>query len=138
MLLWLALVAVTCSREGTVHACPGQSTWRAASTDAELSADGLPPRGATTLVSVRWAAENARASLHRNFVGVMRVDVGAGWGVTYSVDSKQKISFHRAPDHLVVVTLGERSECPTGPLLNHFVEGKTGGRVPVRFLYRSS
>lgn len=109
-------------------------------TDAQLKDHGIgdiPERGSTTLETVRWAVEHRKGWIEKNYPDVASVDVGPGWGVTYSNDQYGNKTYHRAKDHMVVTVVGRKAACPDPERGKLFVLAEDGVRVPVRFAYLS-
>lgn len=98
----------------------------------------IPDRGATTRESVTKTIQLRRNWIERNYRGVEALEVGEGWGVTYSRDELGNITFHREPDHIIVTTVTERSDCPDPEKGTLLIFNSEKQRVPVRFEYRAS
>lgn len=134
------IVAIGCSTEPAASACPGQFDPGRLS-QSELRREGIgkiPERDATTEDHVNETVVRRRGWIERNYPGVVDVAIGEGWGVTYTRDQYGNITYHRAPDHMIVTTVGMRKACPDPERGTLLIFGSEGLRVPVRFQYRST
>ncbi len=131
----------TLSEQPVTASCPGQfdpASERTREWFRRPNADGLPERGTTTRLRVLSAIDDSRVFLRDRYQGVESVDVGGGWGVTFSADRDGEVSYHREPDYMAVVTLAQRADCPSGPMAMLFLDTPQGRGVPVLFRYRTS
>jgi hypothetical protein len=136
--LVVALAVGGCASEQAIS-CPRQFD-PAGLSNAELQHEEfgkIPEREATTRQTVTDTVELRRGWIERNYPGVQAVEVGEGWGVTFTRDQLGNITFHRDPDHMIVTTVATRSDCPDPDRGALLVFSSGGERVPVRFVYRS-
>jgi hypothetical protein len=136
--LVVALAVGGCASEQATS-CPRQFD-PAGLSNAELQNEEfgkIPERQATTRQTVTDTVALRRGWIERNYPGVQAVEVGAGWGVTFTRDQLGNITFHRDPDHMIVTTVATRSDCPDPDRGALLVFSSGGERVPVRFVYRS-
>jgi hypothetical protein len=108
-------------------------------TSSELEHHGvgdIPEGSATTLESVQWAVEHRRGWIARNYPKVSSVDVGPGWGVTYTHDQYGNTTYHHTKDYMVVTVVADKSACPDPDRGQLMVIARNYRRVPVRFEYR--
>lgn len=135
----LSLIVGGCSsKEAT--SCPGQFDPSGLS-NAQLKNQELgriPEQEATTRQSVTETIAQRRGWVERNYTAVRNVEVGQGWGLTYTRNEYGDIKFHRAPDFMIVTTVQTRSDCPDPDRGTLLIFGSDKLRVPVRFVYRSS
>jgi hypothetical protein len=103
---------------------------------AQANIASIPRQAATTLANVRTAEKRSRRFIKQNYLGIVEIGIGPGWGVTYSQDQYGNNTFRHGSDRMVVAVVGKRSECPDPARGTLFVFGKGDLRVPVRFLYR--
>jgi hypothetical protein len=101
----------------------------------EANIASIPRQAATKLEEVKEAEAKSRRFIRQNYGNVIDVGVGPGWGVNYTQDRFGNVTFHHAPDHMVVAVVAERRDCPDPERGTLFVFGDSGLRVPVRFLY---
>jgi hypothetical protein len=112
-------------------------------TDAQLgqlNIASIPRQGATSLQNVKRALVRSRHFIRTNYLDVVEIGIGPGWGVSYSQDQYGNDAFHHSADHMIYAVVGKRSECPDTSRGTLFVfgEGTEDLRVPVRFLYRKA
>jgi len=134
--LFVALAACGGSPSGS--ACPAalEPSHMSDKQLAEANIASIPRRDATTMANVRTAEKRSRRFIEKNYLDVVEVGIGPGWGVTYAQDQYGNIKFRHGKDHMIVAVVGKRSECPDTERGTLFVFGKGDLRVPVRFLYR--
>src|SRR5262245_61566856 len=85
LLLLLGAAFAGCGRAAHVH-CPGQFDPSQFTTE-QLEKHGtsdIPVTAATTLDNVRWTVEHRTGWITANYHNVVSVDVGTGWGVSYT------------------------------------------------------
>lgn len=132
------LAGQSCSRVHT-RACPGQFD-PSRFTQAQLKEANIgriPETGATTKESVSWVVKNHGGWIRRNYPGVVKIEVGRGWGVTVTRDQYGDMHFTHKPDNLVMTTVSHRSDCPDPERGTLLVFNSEKLRVPVVFAYRT-
>lgn len=137
MFVALSIVAPACASTPAATDCPGHFD-PSEQSDAELRRQEfgkIPERGATSRELVTDTVALRRSWIRENYPGIETVDVGEGWGVTYSNDELGNTTFHRRADHMIVATLASQDDCPDPERGTLLVFSSDRKRVPVRFVY---
>lgn len=135
-LVAILCIAAACSGDPETKNCPGQfDPGGLSDTELRRHYGELPESTATTEESVRATIDERRGFLERQYSGVVDVEAGEGWGVSYTRDELGNVTFHRKPDRMVVVTQEKRSDCRDPERGTVLLFTPSGDRVPVRFVY---
>jgi hypothetical protein len=134
----LLVLLAGCGRGPTGSACPAALDPSHMSNKqlAQVNIASVPRQGATSLANVRTAEKRSRRFIKENYLDVVEIGIGPGWGATYAQDDYGNVTFRHGSDHMLVAVVGKRSECPDPGRGTLFVFGEGDLRVPVRFLYR--
>ena len=123
---------------GTACPAPPNPSRLSDSQLAQAVISTIPKTDATKLSNVRTALSRSRRFIKQNYLDVVEVGIGPGWGVSYTLDQYGNDTFHHTADHMIVAVVGKRDECPDPARGTLFVFGNEDLRVPVRFLYRNA
>jgi len=140
-------VVVACVIAASFTACAGSAPLRCPGefdpsgfTRRQLERHGtgdIPVASATTFDNVRATVENRHGWIEQNYPNVVSVDVGDGWGVSYTNNKYGDTTFHRRADHMIVVVVKTKADCPDPARGQLMLLDRHDDRVPVRFVYAS-
>jgi hypothetical protein len=131
------VLSLSCTRGPSTARCPNEFSPSKLSRK-QLEKHGIadiPESSATARENVRWAVEHRRSWIKDNYPGVVSVEIGPGWGVTYTNDQYGNTSYHHAKDYMVVAVVETLGDCPDPERGQLMVLDSENNRVPVRFEY---